>query len=38
MVGGPQLGQDTIQQLKLPRGAVQVRTRQAGQKEQYEKE
>lgn len=24
VVGGPQLGQDAVQQLKLPRGAVQV--------------
>lgn len=29
VVGGPQLGQDTIQQLKLPRGAVQVRAGRA---------
>lgn len=30
VVGGPQLGQDAIQQFKLPRGAVQVRAGQAG--------
>lgn len=24
VVGGPQLGQDAVQQLKLPRGAVQL--------------
>ena len=27
VVGGPQLGQDTVQHLKLPRGSVQVKTR-----------
>lgn len=26
MVGGPQLGEDSIQHLKLPRSSVQVRT------------
>ena len=28
VVGDPELGQDTVQQLKLPRGAVQVRPEQ----------